>query len=331
MTNSTNRRRMLKATAALVLAATAVPSVALAARSLRWGSSSLGSSGYTILEALSNVTSKYTDLKGAVQATAGTTENFVLMHRDELDIAHTTSLDWVNAKAGAKPFPGVIEANQLLSYVQWKWPILVKESSDIMTWEDLRGRTYSPSKPGSGAATASKVLFEAAGMTDDIKYVYGAWGEVYDNFGLGQVDAVYGIFTNGFPAGVVAKAEAANKLRPIEFPLEVLQAANAANAGILVSELTPETWPSLDRAINVPALAGILGADTIVTAEEGYAITKAVLDNAEEVRGFGKALGGVSPKSAVGGLLVGHPVNEGAAQYYKEMGIWRDDLTIAMS
>ncbi len=331
MTHSIYRRGVLKGAAALGLAAAAVPTTALAARSLRWGSSSLGSSGYTILEALSNVTNRYTDLRSAVQATAGTTENFVLMDRDELDIAHTTSLDWVNAKAGNKPFPGVIEANQLLSYVQWKWPILVKESSDIMTWEDLRGRTYSPSKPGSGAASASKVLFEAAGMADDINFVYGAWGEVYDNFGLGQVDAIYGIFTNGFPAGVVAKAEAASNLRAIEFPLEILQAANAANSGILVSELTPDTWPVLEKTINVPALAGILGADTTVTAEEGYAITKAVLDHAEEVRGFGKALGGVSPENAASGLLVGHPVNGGAAQYYRENGLWRDELTIAMT
>ena len=332
MIQSIDRRGVLKGAAALGLAVAAIPGASVAARqNLRWGSSSLGSSGYTILEALSNVSNKYTDLKSGVQATAGTTENFVLMHRDELDVAHTTSLDWVNAKAGAKPFPGVIEANQLLAYVQWKWPILVKENSDIMSFDDLRGHSYSPSKPGSGAASASRVLFEVAGMLNDIDFVYGAWGEVYDNFGLGQIDAVYGIFTNGFPAGVVSKAEAANRLRALEVPVDILRAANAANAGILVSELTPDTWPALDRAISVPALAGILGVDTTVTAEQGYAITKAVLDNAEEVRGFGQALAGITPENAVASLLVGHPVNAGAAQYYKENGLWRDELTIAPS
>ena len=331
MTHYTDRRDLLKGAAALGLTA-AIPAASFAqARSLRWGSSSLGSSGYTILEALANVTNKYTDLRNAVQATAGTTENFVLMHRDELDIAHTTSLDWVNAKAGNKPFPGVIEANQLLAYVQWKAPHLVKADSDIMTVADLAGRRYSPSKPGSGAATMANILFEAAGILDDVEFVYGAWGEVYDNFGLGQIDAVHGIFTNGFPAGVVSKAEAVAELRALEYPIEVLEKANAMNAGVLIGTLSPDTWPGVDKPIKVPALGGILGADTTVTAEEGYAITKAVLDNAEEVRSFGTVLAGVTPENAVESLLVGHPVNAGSAQYYKENGLWRDELTIASS
>lgn len=328
-TVTVDRRQVLVGTSAFGLA-TLMPIRAPAQeRRLRWGSSSLGSSGYVILEALANVSNKYTDLRSAVQATAGTTENFVLMGRDELDVAHTTSLDWVAAKAGDKPFPGPIEANQLLAYVQWMNPPLVKADSDIKDISDLRGRSYSPSKPGSGAASMARILFEEAGIIDDIRFVYGGWGEVYDNFGLGQIDCVHGVFTNGTPIGVITKAEAAAPLRALEFSEDVLKAANARNAGILISQLTPETWPALDRPIRTPALAGVLGADTTVTAEEGYAITKAILDHAEEVRTFGTALAGVNMENAVGSLLVGHPVNAGAAQYYQEQGVWRDDLTVA--
>lgn len=324
-----SRRTVLQGAAALGLVTASVPGGVLAAsRKLRWGSSSLGSSGYVILEALSNVTNKYTDLKGSVQSTAGTTENFVLMGRDELDIAHTTSLDWVAAKAGKKPFPGTIQANQLLSYVRWLSPPLVKASSDIKTIEDLQGRTYSASKPGSGAASLSRVLFEAAGLKG-VKWIYGGWREVYDNFGLGQIDCVYGIFTNGAPVGIVTKAQTATPLRALEYPEEVLKKANALNAGALSGMLTPATWPALDRPVRSPALAGVLGADTTVTAKEGYAITKAILDHAPEVQKFGKALAGVTLENAVGSLLVGHPVNAGAAQYYKEKGVWRKELTIA--
>ena len=325
-----DRRKFLIRASALGLTAAMAPWPALAQeRRLRWGSSSLGSSGYVILEALANVSNKYTDMRSAVQATAGTTENFVLMGQDELDVAHTTSLDWVAAKAGDAPFPGPIEANQLLAYVQWKNPPLVRADSDIQEIADLRGRSYSPSKPGSGAASMARILFEEAGILDDVDFIYGAWGEVYDNFGLGQIDSVHGVFTNGTPIGVITKAEATTPLRALEYPEDVLKAANARNAGILISELTPEMWPALDRTIRVPALAGVLGADTTVTAEEGYAITKAVLDNAEEVRTFGAPLAGVTLENAVGSLLVGHPVNAGAAQYFQEQGVWRDELTVA--
>lgn len=328
--NSIDRRKFLTCASALGLTAAMAPLPAMAQqRRLRWGSSSLGSSGYVILEALANVSNKYTDIRSAVQATAGTTENFVLMGRDELDMAHTTSLDWVAAKAGDAPFPGPIEANQLLAYVQWKNPPLVRADSDIQQIADLRGRSYSPSKPGSGAASMVRILFEEAGILDEVKFVYGGWGEVYDNFGLGQIDCVHGVFTNGTPIGVITKAEATTPLRALEYPEDVLQAANARNAGILVSELTPDMWPALDRTIRVPALAGVLGADTTVTAEEGYAITKAILENDEEVRSFGTPLAGVTLENAVASLLVGHPVNAGAAQFFQEKGVWRDELTIA--
>lgn len=324
-----NRRDVLRAMAAMGLV-TATPMAAFAqAGSLRWGSSSIGSSGYVILEALANVTNRNTELKGSVQATAGTTENFVLMDRDQLDIAHTTSLDWVAAKAGDKPFPDVIEANQLLCYTQWENPPLVMADSDIQTIEDLRGRSYSPSQPGSGSAAMARILFEAAGIIDDIQWVYGSWGEVYDLFGLGQIDAVHGVFTNGEPIGEVVKAEAAAPVRALEYSEEVLRAANARNAGIFSTELTPDTWPTLDRPIRTPGFSGILGADTRVSAEDGYAITKAILDHVDEVHEFGNLLHGVTLENAVAGLLIGHPVNAGAAQYYKEKNVWRDDLLIA--
>ena len=333
MINKVNRRQVLQSAAALGLVSAipgAAPGAAMAQSSnLRWGSSSLGSSGYVILEALANVSNQHTDLKSAVQATAGTTENFVLMGRNKLDIAHTTSLDWVAAKAGQKPYPGQIEANQLLGYVRWMNPPLVKADSDIKTIEDLRGRTYSSSKPGAGATTASRILFEVAGIAEDVKWVYGAWGEIYDNFGLGQIDCVHGIFPNGYPIGIITKAEARAPLRALEYPEEILQKANEMNAGLLSATLTPDTWPALDKPIRCPALAGILGAATSVSAEVGYAVTKAVLDNAEEVRKFGQALAGVNIETAIDNLLIGYSVNAGAAQYYKEQGVWREELTIA--
>ena len=96
-----------------------------------------------------------------------------------------------------------------------------------------------------------------------------------------------------------------------------------------MGELTPEDWPMLEEPVRAPIFTGILGAASSVSAEDGYTITKSVLDNLEEVKSFGKPLAGLGVESAVNNLLEAYPVNAGAAQYFKEQGVWRDELKIA--
>ena len=327
-----NRRSLLKGLAATGLATTLGAPAFARDGALRWGSSSLGSSGYVILEAMSNVANKHGGMKNSVQATAGTTENFALMGSGDLDVAHTTSIDWVSAFRGEKPYPGVIEANQLLSYVKWLMPPLVHADSDIKTIADLKGRRYSASKSGSGAASLSRILFEAAGLGaqgKDMDWVYGGWKEVYNNFQLGQVDCVMGIFTNGSPHGLVTQVGTVVPLRPLEFDQATLEAAAEKNLGILIGELSPDNWDMIDKPQRSPVFTGVLGAATSVSAEDGYNIVSSVLNNLEETKAFGKPLAGLGLEAAVNNLLTAYPVNAGAAQYFKEQGVWREELQIA--
>ena len=74
-----NRRSVLKRMAATGLATSLGAPAFARDGALRWGSSSLGSSDYVILEAMSNIANKHGGMKNSVQATAGTTENFALM------------------------------------------------------------------------------------------------------------------------------------------------------------------------------------------------------------------------------------------------------------
>ncbi len=324
------RRAVVRGGAAVGLITAMAPTVAIAAGNrLRWGSSSIGSTGYVIMEAMVNVTNAHTDMKNSVQATAGSAENFALLGTDELEIIHTTSMDWFAAGRGDAPYKQPIVANQLFGYVQWLTPPIVYASSDIMEIGDLKGRNFSPSKSGSGGAAIYRILFEEAGIAADVNWRYGSWSEVYNSFQVGQMDAVVGVLTNGKHFGLITQAEAVGKLRALEIPLKVLEASSARNPGILYAQVTPEQWHILERPTWMPMLGGVLGAHTAVSAEAGYEITKAVIGNAEAVRKFGAQLSGVSLENGVNGLMRGFPVNAGAAQYFKEKGVWRDDLTIA--
>jgi TRAP transporter TAXI family solute receptor len=252
-----------------------------------------------------------------------------LIGRGELEFGHSTTVDWVAATEGKKPFSAPIKLNQMFAYAAWHEPPIVHADSKIHTLADLAGRRYSPSQPGSGAALLHHALMRAAGVFDKIRWTYGTWAEIYDAFVARRIDGVVGIITNGGLDGRIMKAEAAVKLRALEVPLDVVNKARKENAGILDEMIGPDVWPSLAKPIRMPLIGGVVASSPSVTPEAGYKITKAIFDNAKEVRQMAKPLSKIDIEFAVRNLMPAFPVNAGAAQYFKEKGVWRNELKIA--
>lgn len=326
-----NRRDVLRHAGAVgLVAVSGLPAFAQTdARTYRWGSSSLGSSGYVIMEALSQVVRTKTDLSSSSMATAGSGENMALIGQGELEFGHSTTVDWTAASEGLAPYSGPIELHQMFGYAAWHEPPLVHADSDIRTVMDLAGRRLSPSQPGSGSAILYHALMRAAGIFDEIGWTYGTWSEVYDAFKARRIDSVVGVIANGQLDGRILEAEAAVALRALEFPAEIIAKARELNAGVLEGKLGPDAWPTLEKPILMPLITGVVAANPTVSAEAGYTITKAIFDNAEEVRQMAKPLSAIDVEFAVRNMMTAYPVNAGAAQYFKEAGVWRDDLKIA--
>jgi TRAP transporter TAXI family solute receptor len=205
---------------------------------------------------------------------------------------------------------------------------MVHADSDIMTINDLVGKRLSPSKPGSGTGLVYHDIMRKAGLFEKIDWSYGSWNEVYDAFKARNIHAVAGVITNGKPSGRIVQAEAAVDVRALEIPEDVMKAVQADNPGILDEVVGPDVWPTLTKPVRMPMLVGVVAAHPSITAEEGYNVTKAVLDHAEDVRKMGKPLEKIGVEFAVNRLMEAFPVNAGAAQYFKEKGVWREELKI---
>jgi TRAP transporter TAXI family solute receptor len=295
----------------------------------RWGSSSLGSSGYVIIEAFSQLVNRHTNIRNASLATAGTSENMFLIGEGKLDLGHSTSVDWMPALAGRKPYTRPVRAMQLFAYAVWHQLPIVRADSGILELSDLAGRRFSPSQPGSGTAAMYKVLLQSAELYDRIRLRYGSWSEVYTAFRAGQIDSVVGMLTNGMRSSWVQQLEATIPIRALRIPAAVLLKARAVNPGILDGQLDGRDWSAIDRTMRVPAIAGIVACGTRVSAEIGYAVTAAILDRAAELKRSARALNVLDVEFAVRNLMISAPVNAGAAQYFIEKGVWRNELTIA--
>ena len=153
-----DRRTALKVGLAGVAASTAVfrTTSVLAQQSLQWGSSSVGSTGYVIMEGLANTVNRHTDLKNASMATSGGTENMQLFAEGIIQLGQTTSTDWKPAAEGQEPYPAPIEVHQMFAYTLFNCSPMVRASSDIKTLEDLRGKRCMPSPAGSSTATMAR-------------------------------------------------------------------------------------------------------------------------------------------------------------------------------
>jgi TRAP transporter TAXI family solute receptor len=298
-------------------------------RTLRWGSSSLGSTGYVIMEAFAHAVTEYAGIRSTSLATAGTSENMALIGAGRLEFGHSATTDWPVATKGLKPFRAPIKVNQLFGYATWYEPPIVHADSDIQTIDDLVGKRFSPSKAGSGTALLYHTIMKANGLFDRIDWTYGSWNEIYSAFKARQIHGVAGVLANGKPSPGVVQVEAAVEVRALEFPEEMLEKAQKLNPGIIITRLGTDDWPTLTKPTLMPAIGGVVATHPGVTAEEGYEVTKAILENTETLHKVGEPLHGVGLESAVGTLMLDFPVNAGAAKYFKEKGVWREELTVA--
>src|SRR3546814_19966338 len=60
--------------------------------------------------------------------------------------------------------------------------------------------------------------------------------------------------------------------------------------------------------------------------EIGYTVMQAIFDHAEDVRSLGVQFEDIRLDFGAKYLVDGFPINKGAARYFKEKGVWTDDM-----
>ncbi|WP_447555508.1 TAXI family TRAP transporter solute-binding subunit [Vreelandella sp. EE22] len=325
------RRRQLLQAGALGVGIALFPGILQAAprRELRWGSASLGSTGYIIIEALAQTVQRESELRSTTLATSGGAENLVMASRQEIDFGQTTSTDWPPATKGERPFREPIDARQVFAYTVWNIPLIVRADSDIHSLADLAGKRVMPSTAGGATAIMHQTILEAAGVADQVDWTYGSWNDTFSAFQSGAVDAIPSTLTNGRPSPSLAEIDSTVEFRVLPIEPEVLERAQQINSGLLSTTVSSEQWDKVEGEMLMPAISGLLATHPGVSDEDAYAVCKAVFDNAEQVRRIGSQLQDVSVEFAVAYLLADYPVSAGAARYFQEQGVWRDELIIA--
>jgi hypothetical protein len=306
-------------------------SAAQASKIYQWGSSSLGSTGYQIITVLAAAASRHSGARHASLSTAGGAENMALLGEKIIDFGQTTTTDWYPAINGKGRYEGKpVDAVQMFSYTIWQCTPMVRADSDIKTLADLKGKRVMPATAGGATNGLWQTLFEAAGIKDDVNWTYGSWKESYDALAAGAVDCIPSLLTSGAPSGVLQQLETTHKVRILPIDQALIDKAQEMNPGVMGATITPDIWKSLSEPTLMVSFGGVLATRPDVPEDVAYAVTKAIYDNAEFVRQRGGVpLKDITAEFATKYLMKAYPVHAGAAKYFKEKGVWRDDLKIA--
>lgn len=182
---------------------------------IRFGGGSAGGSWFPTVGGLSSYLSTYIDgLNVTAIATGGSVDNNRQARQGNLDTWLTHSLTAFENWSGTGLFDGQGEWHgfRLISGVYENHHHFVTlESSDIETFEDLRGKKVCMGNTGSGGAVNSENILKALGIWEDVDAIYMTWDEAGRALMNGQIDAM-GASSAPLPAVVTLDAQRDIKL-----------------------------------------------------------------------------------------------------------------------
>ena len=301
-----------------------------AATEITWSSVPIGSSAYMLLSAIGAVLNTHEpSLKITVQPTGGSMENPRLMRDGVVDVCHTTM--GYNAFHGLADFKedGPLEDLMFLFTLYENEVFFVtKADSDIYTIEDLAGKNVSFVSFGSAARSWSQVILEAYGVLDKVTPQYPGTADMFDMLNEGAIDATMTYSSGNIPSPVLYQADTTMKLRFLVLDRSLLEKALEKYSWYGIGSITADTLNCIDEDMLTLADYSSQYADSRMSEEVAYKIIKGIYENNNEIATYhelGKAL---KLEKALDGCHPDTPVHPGAAKYYKEMGVWRENLKV---
>ncbi len=176
---------------------------------------------------------------------------------------------------------------------------------------------------GGATVVLWQSIFDAYGVK--IAPIYLPWQGAADAMKNGQVDAITIVLTQGsIPIPAFEELRLSYPYRFLDTDGEKIKYASEKNHGILSVKVT-STEPNL----NAPGYGGILVADPELEEELVYKICSTLYANEEAVRKIDRSLGYFKVENALKMVMPQYPIHKGAAKFYKEKGMWKNDLIMS--
>lgn len=278
----------------------------------------------------------------SAQTSGGTAANPRLIAQGDIDVAQSTAWAVARSNTGDDPYgePVGKTMTQVLPFMTLEYYLIkrdAEELSDIETVSDIPTDGSVSMAFGQRGGTnyfAGLDGFRMSGIENpEEKYDLRSmtWNDQAAALRDGRLDIAitYGV-SREVLTGWAQEVGATIDVGLVEWEFSE-EDVNSSDLPYVYIESPADLWDTELRKDSIPSVGvayeTIFPAD--VSEDLGYEFTKTVLENVDSVREASSVLERAGPDFASEFLLASSdaPVHPGAEKYYKEAGLWNDDLT----
>ncbi|MEA5031254.1 MAG: TAXI family TRAP transporter solute-binding subunit [Sphaerochaeta sp.] len=278
---------------------------------------------YPLGSAMSNMwNTKLTNVRASAQASAGGIANLNMLADGEAQLGVAVTSIMYESYNGIGSFEGRANPNLRVMIGLYSNPnqVVVTNNSGIVSLSDLAGKRFASGAPGSTTEVETSIHLKTSGVNypDALRVQYVGFTEAIDLMRNKQLDGAW--IMAGIPNAAVTEmlSTAGGKLLNIDEKLIAKLQEKYPWYGAYT--IPAGTYPGQNSDVLTSAIKLTVCTDARVDADVIYDMTKAFWENFEELKATQSPLKQVNPKEAVKDLA-GLPIHEGAARYYREIGL----------
>ncbi|MDA8811100.1 TAXI family TRAP transporter solute-binding subunit [Amylibacter sp.] len=286
------------------------------------GSNPVGNTAYQWAAGISDlVNRKVEGVQMTAEGTKGYVANVRLMLNNDIEAGFSNSKLAYEAYKAEGDYADV-EPGRILSWMSIApivQHVVVLESSDIKSLNDLKGKRVGMGQPGGTSMLDAEILLETIGLNpgEDFKDFRVKLPAMVDMLKDGQIDAF--MWNGSIPLPPIIKLKASHNIRFLSIPTEVSDAIRAKYAAYSEGDLPANTYPDQTNSISSYRLGNVLLIRADVPEEIVYQATKTVMENLDHMATVHPAWKRVSTDSILGGFNA--PLHPGALRYYREANV----------
>jgi len=307
---------------AVVIAMLMVPAAGAAegAKAMRFGTSSLGSSGYNLTAGIANLVNKYTNIEASVIPGGGTSATIMMIGRGEREFGFGGAYDIycgykgedVFAKQGPQPI-------RLVGRFYTSVMTIVAQPG-IHSIEDFKNKVFMyRRKPNKLWGMYGDELLAAYGLSENnVRCKFSVQTkEVVDGLKTGAVDV--GLLAGGIPMSFVLDLMQTKNYNIIGAEMPILQKMAQKYPFMIPVTIPAGTYKNQPKDIYTMGYDSSLIVSEKIPDEIVYTVIKTVNDHVDEFRKIHPLAKNYDPARACAKPVI--PLHPGAVKFYKEIGV----------
>ena len=263
----------------------------------------------------------------SAEATKGTQENIRRLSSGELDFAMANAAISYFAVRGESGWEKQYSIRTVMTLDPNVALFIAPKSSGVKTIADLKGKRVTVGVAGAGFEFFIRPILQAHGVTyDDFKPLYNTQTGAVDMLADGSAAAAF--LGGAIPTASIVQASASQDIHFIPFEESAKQSLFESYPFFSPATIPAGTYRGQEKAfvgMNVGSMQFITSADK--DENTVYQFTKILYEHRAEVAKQHPAGKAINPKNIV--KDTGTPFHPGAIRYFKEIGIWPEELAPA--